>query len=482
MSTHNFLAIDFGAESGRVMLGTLSPDKITLTELHRFPNLSIRTPTADGRSTLHWDVLRLWHEVQTGIAKATAAHTISGIAVDTWGVDFALLDAHGQLLANPVCYRDSRTDGLPEKVFAKLPQSKIYSITGIQTMPLNTLFQLASLSFSNSPQLHAAKSLLFMPDLIAYWLSGKQGNEYTIASTSQMLDAQTRTWSPEILSTLGLAPELFPPLIHPAQKNSLLGTVQKSIGQSLNATGIPVISVGSHDTASAVAAVPATSGDDWLYLSSGTWSLLGAEVDHPVLSEKAAHYNVTNEGGVGGKIRLLKNIAGLWLLQECKRSWAAAGTDLDYATIVQLAESSQPHLALLDLDDPAFSTPGDMPQKIVAHLQRYNLPTPSTPGQFARIIFESLAHTYAKVAKILEELTGKKFTRLHIVGGGSQNNLLNQLAANATKMTVIAGPVEATALGNIAAQALSTGHLGSISHARTLIAQSFNVKTFTPQK
>ena len=475
MPDHNYLAIDFGAESGRVMLGTISPDRLHLQEIHRFPNIAVRS----GTGTWHWDILRLWHEVQTGIAKATAAHKISGIAVDTWGVDFGLLDEQGQLLGNPVCYRDARTNGMVEKVFAKLSRQKIYSITGIQTMAINTLFHLAALSASNSPQLKSAKTLLFTPDLIAYWLSGVAANEYTIASTSQMLDAQTRTWSKDILAAIGISPSLFPKLVQPGTKDSILGPVQSTIGDSLGATGIPVIAVGSHDTASAVAAVPAT-GDDWLYLSSGTWSLLGAEVDQPVLSEKAAAYNVTNEGGVGGKIRLLKNIAGLWLLQECRREWIRQGEDLDYATIMKLAATGPGHTAILDVEDPAFFTPGNMSEKIVAQCVRTGQRPPETPGEFARVIFESLAVMYAKVVRMMEDVTGRKFRRLHIVGGGSQNVLLNQFAADATGLTVLAGPVEGTAMGNIMLQAIATGTLPSLAAGRALVAQSADLKTFTP--
>jgi len=475
-----YLAVDLGAESGRVMLGTLAGGKITLAEAHRFPNVSVRINACRGGGTLHWDVLRLWHEIQSGIAKATANQGISGIGIDTWGVDFGLLDERGDLLGNPVCYRDNRTDGMVQKVFAKLSQAEIYGITGIQTMQLNTLFQLASLSLNNSPQLKAAKTLLFMPDLIAYWLCGAATNEYTIASTSQMLDARSRTWSKQVLDAIGVSPSIFPPLVQPGTKDSIRGMVQEEVGRQIHATGIPVIAVGSHDTASAVAAVPAT-GDDWLYLSSGTWSLLGAELDQPALSGKAAGYNVTNEGGVGGKIRLLKNIAGLWLLQECKREWERQGTVYDYATLAKLAEESPASKTILDVDDATFGTPGNMPNKIVEHCTRTGQQPPSGVGQTVRVILQSLAATYAKVVKQLEDITGKKYKRLHIVGGGSQNNLLNQLAANATGLTVLAGPVEATALGNIMAQAIATGEIKSLAEGRAIIANSTTPKVFEPK-
>ena len=492
-----YIAVDLGAESGRIMLGDLSDRGIALTEVHRFPNLQIRVTHSHG-VTLHWDILRLWHEIKTGLAKIAAENSgglggagglgrsIRGIGVDTWGVDFALLDSNGALIANPVCYRDARTQGVVEKVFARLPQERIYSITGIQTMALNTLVQLASLSFADSPQLKTAQSgghIVFLPDLFTYWLSGKLGAEYTIASTSQMLDARTRAWSPDILGAIGLKADLLPPMVMPGEKSSIRGTILATADETLARQGVQVIAVGSHDTASAVAAVPADSSQgDWLYLSSGTWSLLGAEVDQPVLVPKAGEYNITNEGGIGGKIRLLKNIAGLWLLQECRREWARAGQELDYATLTRMAGQATPGLAKLDVNDPAFASPGDMPAKITAQCRRTNQNCPSNPAEFTRVILESLAATYATVARMLEELTGKKFTTLHIVGGGSQNHLLNQLAADATGMRVIAGPVEATALGNILTQAISMGEVESLAAGRALVGRSTSLQTFEPRR
>ena len=471
----HYLAIDLGAESGRVMLGTVSEAGIKLTEMHRFPNISVQVG-----KTFHWDILRLWHEIKTGIAKAAGTHEISGIGVDTWGVDFGLLDANGELLGNPVCYRDPRTEPMVEAVFSRLSKGKIYSITGIQTMSLNTLFQMAALSLGNSPQLAAAKKILFLPDLITYFLTGVMGTDYTIASTSQMLDAKTREWSPEVLKAIGMRAELFAPMSIPGEKNSVRGTVLPAVNEKL--AGVPVIAVGGHDTASAVAAVPADSAaGDWLYLSSGTWSLLGAEVDQPVLTEKAAEYNVTNEGGVGGKIRLLKNLAGLWLLQECKREWQREGTEYDYATLTQMAESAEGEIAVLDVDDPAFSTPGNMPGKIIAQCTRTNQRLPKTHGEFVRVILESLAASYLRVVKMLEEITGKRFKTLHIVGGGSQNNLLNQLAADATGLRVLAGPVEATALGNVMVQAMTTGEIRDIWAGRALVGKSIGVNEFLPR-
>ncbi len=476
-----YVAVDLGAESGRVMVGEVSERGIALTEMHRFPNLQISVPTKGPTPRLHWDILRLWHEIKIGIARVAAEHDVAGVGVDTWGVDFALLDAHGELLGNPVCYRDSRTDGMVDALFARLPKETLYGVTGIQTMALNTLFQLAALAWGKSPQLAAAKHILFLPDLLTFWLCGRMGTEYTIASTSQMLDARTRRWSPAVFDVLGVDASLFPPIDMPGETGSLRGTLLASVSEKLAAANVPVIAVGSHDTASAVAAVPAEGSGDWLYLSSGTWSLLGAETDQPVLSEAAARYNVTNEGGVGGKIRLLKNIAGLWLLQECKREWARAGNDLDYPEITRLAGAAEGHTALLDLDDPAFATPGGMPAKIAAQCRRTAQRVPETPGQFARVILESLAVSYRRVIAMLEEITGKKFRRLHIVGGGSRNDLLNQMAADATGLDLLAGPVEATALGNVLTQAIAVGQIASLAAGRALVARMGGVKRFTPR-
>ncbi len=475
MTEQRYISIDLGAESGRVMLARVGENGIFLEEIQRFAN----GPVA-AAGTLYWDILRLWQEIQTGIAKITAENpVIAGIGIDTWGVDFGLLDGQGQLLANPVHYRDSRTQGMVEKFFAKMPREKVFAISGIQTMELNTLFQLVALKQRNPAMLDHAKCLLFIPDLIAYWLTGRAANEYTIASTSQMLDARTRQWSSEILAAMGVSKALFPPMLFPGRPDSNFGPVQNAPGRAIKATGVPVLAAGSHDTASAVAAVPA-SGEDWLFLSSGTWSLLGAEVATPVLTPAAIKYNVTNEGGVGGRIRLLKNIPGLWLLQECRRAWAAEGKDFDYKTLVQLAREAPAKMARLDLDDPAFLVPGNMPEKIAAQCRQAGRKVPETPGQFARVILESLAERYAQVAAMLAELTGRKFRTLHIVGGGSQNELLCQMAADATGLTVLAGPVEATALGNAVAQAMATGQIASLDEGRRLVAKTAEVRTYRP--
>ncbi len=476
MQDQHYIAVDLGAESGRVMLGTVNEAGIELSEMHRFPNGPVRV----GR-ILHWDILRLWGEIQTGIAKTMAqtsenGQSVSGIGVDTWGVDFGLLDNNGELIANPVHYRDSRTDGMPAKFFSRMPREKAYGITGVQTMNLNTLFQLCSLAENRPAMLERARQVLYIPDLLAYWLCGRIANEYTIASTSQMLDARRRQYSPSILQQIPLQPALLPELVLPG---TVLGRMTGEAGAATQAMGVPVLAVGAHDTASAVAAVPAHA-DHWLFLSSGTWSLLGAEMDEPILSADAMKYNLTNEGGVGGKIRLLKNIAGLWLLQECRRSWAKAGKEFDYRTLVQLAREELAHTALIDLEDPQMLAPGDMPEKISAQCRRMGQRVPESPGQFTRVILESLAATYAQVCTMLEEVTGRKFTHLHIVGGGSQNELLNQMAADATGLHVFAGPVEATAIGNVMVQAMAVGQIDSLSAGRNLVAKTAMMREFVP--
>ena len=478
MQDQQYIAVDLGAESGRVMLATVNQAGIVLLEMHRFPNGPVRVG-----NVLHWDILRLWGEIQTGIGKAISeaaskGQSVAGIGVDTWGVDFGLLDNNGELLANPVHYRDSRTDGMPEKFFSRMPRERAYAISGIQTMNLNTLFQLCSLAENRPATLDQARHLLYIPDLLSYWLCGRIANEYTIASTSQMLDAHQRQYSKEILACIPMHPPILPDLVMPG---TLLGHVTGSAAAATQAQGVPVLAVGAHDTASAVAAVPANA-ENWLFLSSGTWSLLGAELDQPILTADAMNFNLTNEGGVGGKIRLLKNIAGLWLLQECRRAWARDGKDFDYRTLVQLAREAPARGSLLDLEDPHMLAPGDMPMKIVAQCRRTGQKIPETPGEFTRLILESLAATYARVRHMIEQVTGRKFTHLHIVGGGSQNELLNQFAADATGLYVLAGPVEATAMGNVMVQAMATGQLDSLAAGRQLVAKSSMLREFVPHE
>jgi rhamnulokinase len=472
MDEQHYLAVDLGAESGRVMSARISPGGITLVEQHRFANEPVKAGP-----TLHWDILSLWRGIKTGIAKAVReGGAIHGIGVDTWGVDFGLIDQNGELISNPVHYRDPRTNGMVENFFQRLPRSRVYSATGIQTMQINTLFQLAYLSEHRPETLKIARHLLYIPDLINYWLCGKVSNEYTIASTSQMLNARTRQYDSSILNAIPLPFSLMPPITPPG---TVIGALLPEAVDGISPGNVPVIAVGSHDTASAVAGVPATD-HDWLFISSGTWSLLGAEIDEPILSPEAAELNLTNEGGVGGKIRLIKNILGMWLLQECRRAWAADGYSYDYSELVNMAADAPAHMACINPDYPSFGQPGGMPQKIADYCRKTGQPVPNSPGQIARVILESLASTYARVAAMITRVTGKQYGRIHIVGGGSQNDLLNAFTADATGMRVLAGPVEATAIGNVTTQAIAVGQLQSISQARRLIAQTSQMREFTP--
>lgn len=465
----HYLAFDLGAESGRAMLGTLEGGRLVMEELHRFANTPVRV--LDG---LYWDTLRLWHEIQRGLAIAGRERRLrlDGIGIDTWGVDFALLGADGALADNPRHYRDARTDGVMDKVFEKVPRAEVFAQTGVQFMQLNSLYQFYALKLAGSPALKAARTLLFMPDLFNYWLTGVARAEATIASTSQFYDPLKKTWARDLLERLGLPAEILPEIVTPG---TLLGPLLDSVGREAGLGAVPVYATGCHDTASAVAAVPA-EGANWCYISSGTWSLMGAELDEPVIDEGVLAENLTNEIGAGGKVRFLKNIAGLWLLQECRRAWALEGAEYTYDELVRLAGEAGPARTLIDVD--AFLEPGDMPRKIAAHCRARGQTPPQTPGEFTRTILESLAERYRQVLQKLEALAGRRFDAIHIVGGGSRNALLNQLAANATERTVIAGPGEATAIGNVLIQAIGAGELSGLAEARAVVRRSFGVEVF----
>jgi len=458
----NYLAVDLGAESGRVMLGALAHGKLTLDELHRFPNEPVHLPTG-----LYWDSFRLFHEMIRGLTVAVRERKlhVDGIGVDTWGVDFGLLAADGSLLDCPRHYRDARTNGVPERLFEVVPREEVFAATGIQIMALNSLYQLYAMHLENSPALKIAHRLLFVPDLLNYWLTGVQRSEVTIASTSQFYDSASRRFATAMLEKLGLPTRLLPDLIEPGRK---LGTLLPALGLG----PIPVYATAAHDTAAAVAAVPAT-GDDWCYISSGTWSLMGVELPAPVINEASRALNFTNEAGANGSTLLLKNIAGLWLLQECRRTWAAEGEPFTYDELIKMAEAEGPATSLIDPD--AFSEPGDMPTRIAARCAA------RTKGQTCRVILESLAQRYREVLEGLENLTGKTVRTIHIVGGGSRNALLNRLVASATGRTVIAGPAEATAAGNILVQAAGAGEIANPSEARDIVRRSFPIEVFNPK-
>jgi rhamnulokinase len=468
----HYLAFDLGAESGRAMLGTLDAGRLAVEELHRFPNTPVRVFDA-----LYWDTLRLWHEIQRGLVIAGRERhlVLDGIGIDTWGVDFALLGADGALADNPRHYRDARTNGVMEKLFAVVPRAEVFAQTGVQFMQLNSLYQFYALKLAGSPALDRAQKLLFMPDLLNYWLTGVARAEVTIASTSQFYDPRSKTWATNLLQKLGLPTHILPEIVTPGTR---LGPLLPCVAEPAGLGAVPVYATGCHDTASAVAAVPA-EGSNWCYISSGTWSLMGAELDEPVINDQVLAQNLTNEIGAAGKIRFLKNIAGLWLLQECRRAWALDGTEYTYDELVRLAGIAKPFRAVIDPD--AFLEPGDMPRKIVEHCHTTGQTPPETPGEFTRVILESLAQRYKQVLESLELLAGRRLDVIHIVGGGSRNALLNQLVADATGRTVVAGPSEATAIGNVLIQAIGAGDLSDLDEARGVVRRSFAVETYRPQ-
>lgn len=469
----NFLAIDLGAESGRAMLGALDRGRLTLEELHRFPNTPVQLPTG-----LHWDVLRLFHEIRHSLFLCGRQRSLvlDGVAVDTWGVDFALLDANGALLENPRHYRDARHLGMLEKTFAAVPRERIFEQTGIQFLHINTLCQWYSMRLADSPVLGIARHLLFIPDLFNFWLTGAVRAELTVASTSQFHNPVENRWAASLLRDLGLDPALLPEAVPPGTRlGDLLPELQQSSGFL---RPVPVYTAASHDTASAVAAVPA-EGSAWCYISSGTWSLLGAEVDAPIINEDSLALNFTNEAGAGGKTRLLKNLAGLWLLQECRRAWALEGREYSYEQLASMAASAPSTGPRIDPN--AFSTPGDMPQQIAAHCRALGHTCPEDPGALARMILESLAEAYRKTIDDLERLIRRRIEVVHIVGGGSRNRLLNQLTANATGRTVVAGPAEATAAGNVLVQALGAGAVSGLDELRAIVRRSFTLETYRPE-
>jgi rhamnulokinase len=462
----HYLAIDLGAESGRALAGTLADGKLTVEEIHRFPNTPVRVQGA-----LYWDTLRLWSEIQQGISMAVRERklVLDGIGVDTWGVDYALVGADGMLLENPRHYRDARNAAAQEKLFAIVPREEVFAATGIQFMQINTLVQLYAAKLAGSPAVDTARTLLSIPDLFNCWLTGVAKSEVTIASTTQFFNPAKMAWAGELFSKLGLRTEMLAPLVQP-------GTL---LGKTLDAPHTPVYAIGGHDTASAVAAVPAAGGENWCYISSGTWSLMGLELDAPVINPQSLAANYTNEVGVAGKIRLLKNIAGLWLLQECRRAWAAEGVEYSYEQLAKMAGEARAFTGTIDPD--AFLEPGDMPDKIAAHCKANGCGVPATRGEFARAILESLALRYRAVLEDLEALSGRKIEVIHIVGGGSRNALLNQFVADCTGRRVIAGPTEATAIGNVLVQAMGAGELNGLDEVRAVVRRSFELTAFEPR-
>jgi rhamnulokinase len=471
--TRNYLAVDLGAESGRTIVGTLDNEHLVLSETHRFANGPIRL--SDG---LHWDVLRLWSEIKAGIGISSIKfnNELDSLGLDTWGVDFALLDKNGSLLSNPFHYRDERTDGMLEEAFKHMPRADIFFNTGIQFMQINTLYQLLAMSVQKSPLFDVAKTFLTIPDLFNYWLSGEITNEFTNSTTTQCLDPNKRDWALPVLEALNIPSHLFGPV---TDSGKMIGTLLRLLAEETGASGVRIVVPACHDTGSAVVAVPAQN-QDFAWISSGTWSIMGAEVREPCVDEKALAYNFTNEGGVFGTWRLSKNIMGLWLVQECKRTWAHGGDDLSYDEITRMASEARPFLAVIDPDNDNFFHPGNMPERIRKYCADTNQPVPQTKGEVIRVALESVALKYRWVLECLEELTSKKFAPIHIIGGGTKNRLLNQFTADATNRVVVTGPVEATAIGNVLMQAIGLGHLGSLPDARAVVRASFEVEEYHP--
>lgn len=467
------LAVDLGASSGRVMAGVFDGRRLSLEEMHRFGNVG--HAICGGR---HWDALQLFSEIKTGLRKAGSVHGASvwSAGLDTWGVDYGLLDRRGRLLGLPCQYRDPRTTGMEAKAFRRMSREKIYGITGIQSIFFNTLFQVLSQVVDGSPALAAADRLLFMPDLFNFWMTGVKANEYTIASTSQLLDARARTWSRPLLKAMGIPARILGDVIEPG---TVLGGLIPEVAEEIGLSKLKIIAPGSHDTASAVAAVPAR-GEGHAYLSSGTWSLMGMEVSQPVLTPESCRLNFTNEGGVCGKIRLLKNLCGLWLIQESKRQWEQEGGMYSFAELVRLARKARPFAAVIDAESPDFSAPGNMPARIRAFCKRTGQRPPADVGGIARTIFESLALKYRRVFGLLEKLVGHRIETLHVVGGGAQNLLLNTMTACAIQRPVVTGPVEATAMGNVLMQLMAAGDIRTLGEGREIIRASFPVKTMEP--
>ncbi len=476
MAQRVYLAVDLGAESGRVMAGIWNGRKIKLEEVHRFANGPV--PMA---GSLRWDFVRLWSEIQAGLTAAGKKYgkSIVSVGADTWGVDYALLSKHDEMLGQPFHYRDARTNGIMEQAFRKVPRAKIFAETGLQFMQFNTLFQLIAAKKNTPELLEAADCLLFTPDLIHWALCGSRVAEFTIASTSQCLHPLTRKWATRLLKQFDLPTRMLPEIVPPGTE---LGFLRPQLSELTGLTKVKVVAPPGHDTASAVAGVPTanTGAPNWAYLSSGTWSLMGAEVKEAALSARAQELNMTNEGGLDGTYRLLKNIMGLWLVQCCKRAFEKGGKKFDYGELARLAAEAKPLRSLVNPDDTRFLNPPDMPKAIQGYCRETGQPIPKTEGELVRCVYESLALRYRQVLGWLEELTGNRIEVIHIVGGGSQSRLLNQFTADACDRPVVTGPIEATAMGNLLVQVRASGELSSLAEMREVIRKSSAVEVFKP--
>ncbi|XAM00896.1 rhamnulokinase [Phycisphaeraceae bacterium D3-23] len=480
MPTYSYLAVDLGAESGRVIVGTLDDGRLSLHEAHRFMHNPVDLP-----SGLHWDLTGLWHNILEGIRAGCAwcsehGHTPSSVGVDTWGVDFALIGKDGELIHMPHAYRDPRNDAAHDKLISVLGKEKLYDRTGIQFMAINALPQLVAAHEADPGMLARAKHLLFVPDLLHYWLTGVPKVEATIASTSQMIDPRNGAWASDLLEAMGLPTQMLGEVVPPG---TVIGPLRESIAKRVGAPeGMVVTAPAAHDTASAIAAVPVSPHrGNWCYLSSGTWSLMGAELEAPVLTDAARDTPFTNEGGVGGNIRFLKNIIGLWLVQEIRRDYEHRGEKYDYPTLAKRAEQATPFATLLDPGHPPFSKPNGMLTKMADYAAQTSQTVPETPGAFVRAALESLALTYRKTLEQLESVLDTHYDVLHVVGGGGKNELLNQMTADAIGRPVVVGPYEATAAGNVLVQAMGAGDISHLAAARRVIADSFEPVRYQPQ-
>lgn len=464
------LAFDFGASSGRAMLAELTDGKLKMNEIHRFSNDPVLV-----NGVLYWDTLRLFFEIKQAIIKAKKIG-FDAIGIDTWGVDFGLLDSEGNLLQNPVHYRDERTENIMDEVFNIIPKNEIYDRTGIQFMRFNTIFQLYYLKKYKPELLKQAKTMLFTPDLFAYFLTGAKKTEYTIASTSQMLNAKTGNWDKDLLKKLDIPENILTDIIEPG---SIYGLLTDEICNELGCKKVPVIAVCTHDTGSAVAAVPAEN-DDFVYISCGTWSLFGTESKKPIINNKVFDFQLTNEGGYNRTTRLLKNIMGLWIIQESRRQWQKEGKLLNFAEIMAEAEKVQKGKYYIDCDYSEFDKPGNMPEKIKTYCKQNNLPVPQTIGEIAMCIYESLAKKYATTLKMISEITNKDYKAINLIGGGANASLLCQLTADICGISVIAGPTEATVIGNIIVCFIALNEIKDIDQARKIVADSFDIKKYQP--
>ena len=472
MDKRYFLAFDLGASSGRAMLGILEDKKLELKEVHRFKNQMMRI-----HGSYYWNIYSLFDELKTGLKKCITVFGIQpeSIGIDTWGVDYSLVSKSGQLIGLPFAYRDHRTDNAMEAFFKLLSKKETYLLSGIQFMQFNTLFQLFASVREKHSRLTVAESLLFTPDTLNYLFTGVRKNEYTIASTSQLLKPGLPEWETKLFDSAGVSTDLVEEIVQPGV---IIGNILGEIAEDTGSAQIPCIAVASHDTASAIVSVPA-DGDNWAYLSSGTWSLLGIESAVPIVSEKSLAMNFTNEGGVEGTTRFLKNIMGMWLIQECKRIWDEE-KELDWSEIVNLSNRAKPFACFINPDDSMFLNPGNMPQAVQEFCKNTNQPVPETKGEIARCIYDSLVLKYKYTIGQIEQVTGKTIDKLHIIGGGANNKIMNQLTADATGIPVLAGPTEATATGNIMIQAKALGAVHSLSEIRTLIKDSFDVVEYLP--